>query len=426
MTESTVAIAGGGLAGLVTARRLATAGVDVTLFEREETVGGRVRSTREDGYVYDRGFQVFFTAYPAARRELEYGTLDLRRFKPGACIARPGERSILSDPLRDPMALTDSLFNREVTTADKLRTLKLRRELKGRHRDEIFAGPDATIREYLGKRGFSRKFVENFAAPFYGGITLDRSLSTSKRVFEYTFHTLSAGDIAVPARGMGAITEQLRDRAENAGATIETGAAVESVACGDDEATLEVGGETVTADAVVVATDAYSAGELTDVDGIPTETNACVTQWYDYPGSKPLDAGPRLHLNAASDAPNQVVEHTAVAPEYAPDGRALLSATFLGEREESDEALAARTRETLASWYPEQRFDDLELRRTDRIPFAQFTQPPGIHETLPDVRDPVGSVYLAGEYTEWSSIQGAMESGRNAARAVREDLGVGL
>jgi phytoene dehydrogenase-like protein len=298
--------------------------------------------------------------------------------------------------------------------------------LKSQHREEIFAGPDATIREYLGKRGFSRKFVENFAAPFYGGITLDRSLSTSKRVFEYTFHTLSAGEIAVPARGMGAITEQLRDRAENAGATIETGAAVEAGAAENDEATLEVGGETVTADAVVVATDARSAGELTGVDGIPTETNACVTQWYDYPGSKPLDAGPRLHLNAASDAPNQIVEHTAVAPEYAPDGRALLSATFLGEREESDEALAARTRETLASWYPEQRFDDLELRKTDRIPFAQFTQPPGIHETLPDVRDPEGPVYLAGEYTEWSSIQGAMESGRNAARAVREDLGVGL
>ncbi|MEF8756794.1 MAG: FAD-dependent oxidoreductase, partial [Halobacteriales archaeon] len=135
MTTPTVAIAGGGLAGLVTARRLATAGVDVTLFEREETVGGRVRSARDDGYVYDRGFQVLFTAYPAARRELEYGPLDLRRFKPGACIARPGERSILSDPLRDVGALTDSLFNREVSTGDKLRTLKLRRDLKDRQRD---------------------------------------------------------------------------------------------------------------------------------------------------------------------------------------------------------------------------------------------------------------------------------------------------
>jgi phytoene dehydrogenase-like protein len=426
MTTPTVAVAGGGLAGLVTARRLATAGVDVTLFEREETVGGRVRSARDGSYVYDRGFQVLFTAYPAARRELEYGPLDLRRFKPGACIARPGERSILSDPLRDVGALTDSLFNREVSTGDKLRTLKLRRDLKDRQPNEMFVGPDKTIREYLLERGFSRRFVGNFAAPFYGGITLDRDLSTSKRVFEYTFRTLSSGAIAVPARGMGAITEQLRDRARDTGATIETGATVEEVAAGDADATLDLGDETLTADAVVVATDARSAGSLTDVDGLPTEANACVTQWYDYPGSKPLDAGARLHLNATSDAPNHVVEHTAVAPEYAPDGRALLSATFLGEREESDGALATRTRETLASWYPEQRFDDLELRRTDRIPFAQFAQPPGIHEGLPDVRDPEGPVYLAGEYTEWSSIQGAMESGRLAARAVREDLDVGL
>ncbi|MEM4782317.1 MAG: FAD-dependent oxidoreductase, partial [Halalkalicoccus sp.] len=31
-------------------------------------------------------------------------------------------------------------------------------------------------------------------------------------------------------------------------------------------------------------------------------------------------------------------------------------------------------------------------------------------------------VYLAGEYTEWSSIQGALESGRTAADAVLADL----
>jgi len=38
------------------------------------------------------------------------------------------------------------------------------------------------------------------------------------------------------------------------------------------------------------------------------------------------------------------------------------------------------------------------------------------------VDDPAGPVFLAGDYTEWSSIQGAMESGRAAARAVATDL----
>ncbi|WP_435345522.1 NAD(P)/FAD-dependent oxidoreductase [Haloarchaeobius sp. HRN-SO-5] len=425
--DDEVIVVGGGLAGLVAARRLADAGANVRLFERESEVGGRVRSRHEDGYTFDRGFQVLFTAYPAARRELDLDALDLRSFSPGACICRPGHRAILSDPFRDPGSLTESLLNRDVTVGDKLRTFRLQRALGRRSTDDLFSGPDRTIRDYLGARGFSRKFVENFAAPFYGGITLDRSLSTSKRVFEYTFKMLSEGKTVVPAGGMGAIPAQLRDRAEAAGAVVETDRTVERVdggGAGDSGLPgVDLAGETLTADAVVVAADPKHANELTGVNAIPTAARACVTQWYALSGGTGFDAGRRIMLNAADEGPNQVVDHTAVAPEYVPDGVRLLSATYLGEREdESDADLASTTVETLESWYPERRFDDVDLRRTDRIPFAQFDQPPGFSEALPDVRAPDGAVYLAGDYTRWSSIQGAMESGRDAAEAVRTDL----
>ncbi|MFC6737593.1 FAD-dependent oxidoreductase, partial [Halolamina salina] len=59
-----------------------------------------------------------------------------------------------------------------------------------------------------------------------------------------------------------------------------------------------------------------------------------------------------------------------------------------------------------------------ELLATDRIPFAQFAQPPGAHARLPDADDPAGPVFLAGDYTRWSSIQGALESGTRAADAI--------
>jgi len=423
MTESSsVAVVGGGLAGLVAARHLATAGHDVTVLEERTETGGRVRSVHEDGFTYDRGFQVLFTNYPAAERELNYSTLDLRRFTPGACIARPGKRSILSDPLRDPGAFTDSLFNDEVSVWDKLRVLKLRAELRGRSQDEIFAAPDATVEEFLYDYGFSHRFVDNFARPFYGGITLDRSLSTSSRVFEYTFKLLSSGSIAVPAAGMGAITDQLRRTAESAGATVETGVAVEELDGSGDGVTLSTPGETRTADAAVVATDPRTARELTGVDAIPTEAESCVTQWLSLPTETSLDAGKRIHLNAADGEPNTIVDQTAVAPEYAPDGTTLLNATFLGERDADDDELADRVRETLAAWYPEHRFDGLELRHTDRIEFAQFAQPPGVHDDLPTVDAPAGPVSLASEVTEWSAITGAMESGRQAARAAKRDL----
>ncbi|PSQ38822.1 phytoene dehydrogenase [Halobacteriales archaeon SW_5_70_135] len=432
-------VVGGGLAGLVAARHLAERDVAVTLLERRPSVGGRVRTRHEDGFTFDRGFQVLLTGYPAVGRELDVEALDLRRFAPGACIARPGRRSVLSDPFRDPTALTESAFNTEVTVRDKLRTLLLRRKLSKRSWEAIPGERETTVREYLRRRGFSETFVENFAAPFYGGITLDRSLSTASRVFEYTFKALSSGRTAVPAEGMEAIPRQLRANAERAGAGVETGSTVTEVAVAgaadrveadggtppvterpaDTEVRLAVGGETLVADAVVVATDPPTARDLTGVESVPTDGRSCVTQYYAL--DRELGVGPRIVLNAADDRPNQVVPHTAAAPEYAPDGRTLLSATFLGRPDADRETLAAETRTALGSWFPERSLSGFERLHTARVPFAQFDQPPGVHESLPDARDPVGPVYLAGDYTRWSSIDGAMESGRDAARAALAD-----
>ena len=421
-----VVVAGAGLAGLVAARHLADAGADVTVYERRAEVGGRVRSRSEDGFTLDRGFQVLFTGYPAVRRELDLEALDLRTFRPGAviCSAEAGTRSVLSDPLRDPRALAGSVFNRRVTTTDKLRTLALRQDLSSRSESWFFSGADASIREYLADWGFSEKYVENFVAPFYGGITLDRSLSTSKHVFAYTFRALSEGRIGVPAEGMGAISAQLAASAEAAGATVVRGEGVEGIDRGTGDPTVETADRAVEADAVVVATDPKAARSLTGVDAVPTESVPSTTQYYRLPDSATVSTGEKILLNSDDGSPNVVVPLTDVAPEYAPDGEQLLCATFLGDdaRSRDAEELAADTRAALSAWYPERGFDGLEPIRADRIEFAQFAQPPGVHESLPAVDDPAGPVFLAGDYTEWSSIQGAMESGRAAARAVATDL----
>lgn len=416
-----VVVVGGGLAGLVAARHLAADGRDVTLLEQRETVGGRVRSIRDDGYTFDRGFQVLFTAYPAAQRELDYDALDLRYFTGGATIAHPGRRSVLAEP-RNLSDLSDTVFNTDVTLGDKLRLLALGRDLSRRNPADCLDGPDQTIREYLKDRGFSRKFITNFAAPFYGGITLDRSLSTDAGVFRYTFMMLREGRTAIPADGMGAIAAQLAERAREAAVGIDCGVTVERIDAGDGDATatVETSEETLTAEGVVVATDPPTAAELTGVEGVPTETVGCVTQYYALPGRVELDTGKKIILNARDGEPNQVVPLSTVAPEYAPDGRTLLSATWLGTPADSDEALADRARDVLGQWYPERSFDELELRHTDRIEVAQFAQPPGFRRELPAVDAPAGPVVLAGDYTRWSSIQGALESGRVAAETLED------
>jgi phytoene dehydrogenase-like protein len=413
-----VIVVGGGLAGLVAARRLADGGASVELTERRDSVGGRVRSREVDGYTLDRGFQVLFTGYPAARRELQYDKLDLRRFTPGATLASPGSRSVLADPRRDPASLTETLFNSTLSFGDMTRLLTLWREVAGTDESEVFAGEDDAIDEFLGNRGFSKRFVERFFAPFYGGITLDRSLSTSAAVFQYTVRLLAGGSIAVPAAGMGAIADQLADSARAAGAEISLDSEVEAVETTGDGVTVEFGNETREADAVVVATDPKEARDLTGVESIPTDARGCVTQYLSLPTHQQLDTGKKLILNASGTDPNHVAPLSTVAPEYAPAGRELLGATFLGTQEESDEELAERVRGALAAWYPARRFDDLELLATDRIEFAQLVQPPGFYHDRPTTDSPDEEVYLAGEYTNWSSIQGAMESGREAAGVV--------
>ncbi|GAB6878924.1 NAD(P)/FAD-dependent oxidoreductase [Halorubrum gandharaense] len=436
--DGAVAVVGGGLAGLVAARRIADAGADVTLFERRPEVGGRVRTAETDGFTLDRGFQVLFTSYPAVARELDLDALDLRSFAPGATICRPGSRSVLSDPIRDPARAVESAFNPEIPFSDKLRTLALRYDLSKRDEAEFFAGEDASIREYLDDWGFSETYIRNFVEPFYGGITLDRSLSTSKHVFEYTFRAMSRGNIAVPADGMTAIPEQLAARAEEAGVEIRTGKDVETLdtapggrftlgsgGFGESDGTADgvrlelADGSTVDADAVVVATTPPEARTLTGVESVPTEGVGVVTGWYTLPEGLTFEAGRRILLNAADDSPNVVVPMGEVAPEYAPEDRTLIAATFLGEaaHERDDEALREDTRAALTAWYPERGFEGLETVDVQRVRFAQFAQPPGIHDNLPDPDDPEGPVVLAGDYTEWSSIQGALESGRRASEA---------
>jgi phytoene dehydrogenase-like protein len=420
MTETVVI--GGGLAGLVAARRLAAGGHDVTLCEREAAVGGRVRSVHRDGYTFDRGFQVLFTAYPAVRRELDLDALDLRSFAPGAVLARGDSRSVLADPIRDPMALTDALFNSEVTLLDKVRVLGLRRSLRRLDPADIWERPDEPVADYLRDRGFSEAFLANFAAPFYGGIALDRSLETSANVFRYVFKMLSEGQTAVPAEGMGAIPAQLAARAREAGARVRTEAPVGDLRPNGDAVTLDVDGETQTVDLAVVATDPVSAASLTDVS-LPTDAVGCVTQHVSLPAGQRLRTGNRLLLNLEGTTPAHVAPMSAVASTYAPEGRQLLAATFLGVPDADDETLFEQVRAALATWYPAKSIGDLRLERTDRIPMAQPTQPPGFRSDRPPVDAPSGPVVLAGDYTQWASLQGAMESGRVAAATLLDEDG---
>src|SRR5579863_2774863 len=104
-----VFIVGAGLAGLCCARELQARGVSFQILEASDGIGGRVRTDEVDGFLLDRGFQVLLTAYPEAKRSLDYSRLELKAFVPGALSWYAGRMNKLVNPWRTPGAWKEAL-----------------------------------------------------------------------------------------------------------------------------------------------------------------------------------------------------------------------------------------------------------------------------------------------------------------------------
>ena len=384
------------------------------MFEASDGVGGRVRTDERDGFLLDRGFQVYFTSYPVARRHLDHRSLDLRVFDPGAIVCRGQEMSVLSDPLRDPGSILPTLLSDAASPADKLRTAGMAAKIVPGSVEaarEENGEADTSIIEYLRAGGFSERYIESFYRPFFGGVFLSRSLYTSARAFRFTFRMLATGRTVVPALGMGEIPVQLASHLPDGAICLNR--PVEALLReGGRVAGVKAAGEEHEADAVVVATEAPEAGKLAGV-AVPEGSVGEICLYYETSG---LGTGRKILLNAEEGAfVNNAVEISNVSERYAPAGRHLLYAVALGGFDLTDDELYRRGVQELSRLCPEADLRPLALRR---IPYGQFAQPPGIHDSLPRNRTATPGLFLAGEYTEDSSINGSMLSGERAAREV--------
>ena len=410
-----VVIIGAGLAGLSCARQLQKEGMSFTILEADDRIGGRLKNDVVDGFILNHGFQVLQTAYPEARRMLDFDRLHLKPFAPGAMVRVAGRFYRISDPLRRPRDAWSTLTAPIGTFSDRLRMARMVTSASRESASGIFQHPDKATSAFLRSEGFSEKMIQRFFMPFFGGVCLDPAIEASSRVFRYVLRIFSQGDVALPAHGMGAIAAQMAE--EIPAGRIRTAARVDSIT--ENRVVLR-SGETVSCRAVVVATEGPESARLL---GRPATVGSLgETCLYFAAETAPVD-GPFLVLNGEGDSTiNSITVPSLVADTYAPAGQALISVVLIGRTDDPGKETASMVQEDLAHWFGSA-VEKWRHLKTYKIEHALPTQPPPMPDPTLPVKAVSPGIYVCGEFGSVPGIQWALLSGRHAAEAVAADLG---
>ncbi|GAB3259607.1 NAD(P)/FAD-dependent oxidoreductase [Larkinella harenae] len=416
-SNSSVVIVGAGMAGLTCAVYLRQAGIEATILEASDGVGGRVRTDTIDGFRLDRGFQILLTAYPEARRLLDYDALNLQRFRPGALIhhqSGSSERWIpFINPLREPSSVFQTLSSDAGTFSDKLRVVELMRQVSGLSTNDFFHQKATDTETFLEEFGFSEQIINLFFRPFFGGIFLEDALATSSNFFQFCFNMFYEGDAAVPATGMEAIPRQLASRL--APDQIRLNTPVRHI----QGTTLYLdNGETVHAGTVVLAVDASSAHRLLGTTNSERDFTHTTNTYFAASQSPKLTqprAGKLLLLNTnRQSAVHNLAILTDVAPSYAPTGQALISVSTQGLEVVNEKALTERIRKELVGWFgPE--VEQWRWLRTYHIPESLPAYWADAHHAALKHDD---HLYQCGDQTAYPSLNAAMQTGRRVAEMI--------
>ncbi|RSK23814.1 NAD(P)/FAD-dependent oxidoreductase [Hymenobacter metallilatus] len=415
-TQLPVLIIGAGMAGLACACYLHRAGRPVLLLEAADAVGGRVRTdVTPEGFRLDRGFQVLLTRYPEVERLIDYGALNLQAFRSGAVIRLPdGQQTTLQNPLQQPTAAFSALTSRIGTLPDKLRIVSMVQHVR-RFTSEQLLSRNSTNNlstvDFLRQYGWSEQMIQNFFRPFFGGVFLDRNLSTAANFFEFVFKQFVEGEASIPALGMQQIPEQLAARLPAGSLRLNT--RVRSLE--GTTVRLETG-ETLQGAAVVVAVDGEAAARLLPAaasSSLPWRRTTCT---YFAASAAPGRPDKLLRLNASPTAlAHNVAFPSEVAPGYAPAGQRLISISTHGEHGLTEAELTARLQRELAEWFGPEAAQWRHLR-TYNIPYALPVYPAG--QAARQMLKLQADQYRCGDHTAYPSLNAALASGREVAHMI--------
>jgi len=314
-----VVVIGGGITGMVAARRLAGAGAGVTLLERSNRLGGLVTTDHDDGFVVEGGADSFVagkgsvlalardlgldgqvvSSRPEHRGSYVWWDGDLLPLPGGLLLIVPSRiRSLLGSPLLSwagrARAMADLVLPRsngvEDESLESFVTRRLGREMLDRIAEPLIAGIHAAEPETMSIRAGFPRLIEMERE--HRSLILAARSAASRPVPP---HGLS--HFASFADGMGQLVTALA--ADSRGAEIRTGIGVigtDAAGSGGYRVSLDDGSALV-ADGVVFATPAPVTTRLlaelvpdaaTALSGIHQVASSSVTLAYEAEDLPPL------------------------------------------------------------------------------------------------------------------------------------------
>ena len=251
-----VLVVGGGLAGLAAACQFARGGWSVTVVERRSALGGRARSSRHDGFVTNLGPHALYTggAMTAALDQLDvsYGAAHGPR---GVKTYRDGRFHAMPD------SFTNLLSSRGIGWRDKVELASLMSTLP-----HIRAADwsDRSVAEWIPAhvhRKRVRSLVEALArtgtyCANLDVVSADVFLDKTQRSLQHPVHYVDGG--------WQTIVDGLRQRAQELGVELRTGARITTLTTSADlaRAAVSADGTEWVADCLVIATTPHDAARL--------------------------------------------------------------------------------------------------------------------------------------------------------------------
>ena len=380
----TVVVVGAGLAGLNAAITLEEAGHEVILIDSADRAGGRVATDVVDGFLLDRGFQLINANYPELKRLNVIRQVNFVEAPRAVSITVEGKEAFLGDPRHH---LTSALNASTGSLKEKIGLISY-----------LTKSPKSGVSVASQLQSLGRTY-ERVLRPFLTGVFLCDPSEVEASVGKELIQSFVTGKPGLPANGAGALAAELAKRIKDIRLEVQ----VEAIK--DDH--LKTSDGKIKFDSLIVATDTTTAAQLLDLEEVPPMVGC--TTWYHVPDETPSDK-PYLLLDGMQAGPvvNSIVISNMME-SYAPAGKSLISTTTIQRASESEvrRHLSAMWGVNTQSW---------ELLAKYEIPNALPLARVG-KRLANNVR--IGkNIFLAGDWREAPSQNGALKSGRRAAETL--------